>query len=61
LLVRVQVEVPRKLTKKQEELVRELAALDQQHSVKTHHKSFFEKLWDFLGPKDDEGSGASGK
>jgi molecular chaperone DnaJ len=54
LLVRVQVEVPRKLTKKQEELVRELAALDEQHAVKTHHKSFFEKLWGFLGAKEDD-------
>jgi molecular chaperone DnaJ len=43
LLVQVQVEVPRKLAPRQEELLRELAELEKKN-VGQHQKSFFEKL-----------------
>jgi molecular chaperone DnaJ len=47
LLVQVVVETPRSLTKRQEELLRELAELDQKH-VSPERKSFLEKLRDFF-------------
>jgi molecular chaperone DnaJ len=47
LLVQVIVETPRQLTKRQEELFRELAELDQKH-VSPQRKSFLEKLRDFF-------------
>jgi molecular chaperone DnaJ len=47
LLVQVVVEVPRTLTKRQEELYRELAELDQKH-VSPQRKSFMDKLRDFF-------------
>ena len=43
LLVQVVVETPRNLTKRQEELFRELAELEHKH-VSAQRKSFFEKL-----------------
>ena len=43
LLVEVQVEVPRKLSARQRELVRELAEIEHKN-VSPHQKSFFEKL-----------------
>jgi molecular chaperone DnaJ len=43
LLVQVMVETPRQLTKRQEELYRELAEIDQKQ-VSPQRKSFFEKL-----------------
>lgn len=43
LLVVVNVETPKNLTKRQEELFRELAELDKKH-VSPERKSFFEKL-----------------
>ena len=52
LLVQVQIEVPSKLTGRQEELLRELAELEQIH-VSPHRKSFFEKLKDYFAPHDD--------
>jgi molecular chaperone DnaJ len=61
LLVQVQVEVPKRMNKKQEELIRELAALDQQHQVKTHHKSFIEKIWDFFGTTEPAEEQTPGK
>jgi molecular chaperone DnaJ len=43
LLVQVVVETPRHLTKRQEELFRELAEIDHKH-VSPQRKSFFDKL-----------------
>lgn len=55
LVVQVVVETPRHLTKRQEELVRELAELDQKN-VSPQRKSFLDKLKDFFGatPQDDK-------
>jgi molecular chaperone DnaJ len=47
LLVQLIVETPRQLTKRQEELFRELAELDRQH-VSPQRKSFLDKLRDFF-------------
>lgn len=47
LLVQVIVETPRNLTKRQEELFRELAELDHKH-VSPQRKSFLDKLRDFF-------------
>lgn len=54
LMVHVHVEVPKKLTKKHEELLRQLAELDQKH-VSPHRKSFFESLTEFFKPHDNDG------
>lgn len=55
LLVEVQVEVPRKLSHRQEELIRELAELERKN-VSPHQKSFFEKLKDlFVAADEPEG------
>jgi molecular chaperone DnaJ len=52
LAVQLMVETPRKLTKRQEELFRELAELDQKH-VSPQRKSFLEKIKElFRGPED---------
>jgi molecular chaperone DnaJ len=48
LLVQVVVETPRQLTKRQEELFRELAELDHKH-VSPQRKSFFDKLRGLFG------------
>jgi molecular chaperone DnaJ len=48
LLVHVVVETPRTLTRRQEELLRELAELDQKH-VSPERKSFLDKLKSFFG------------
>lgn len=53
LFVQVQVEVPKKLTDRQEELLRELAEVEHAH-VSPHRKSFFEKLRDYFAPHDEE-------
>ncbi|MFN0051689.1 MAG: molecular chaperone DnaJ [Planctomycetales bacterium] len=47
LLVEVHVEVPRKVSGRLEELLRELADIEQKN-VGTHHKSFLEKIKDLL-------------
>jgi molecular chaperone DnaJ len=47
LVVQVVVETPRQLAKRQEELFRELAELDQSH-VSPQRKSFLDKLRDFF-------------
>jgi len=52
LLVEVQVEVPRKLNARQEELIRELAELERKN-VSAHQKSFFEKLKDLFVASDE--------
>jgi molecular chaperone DnaJ len=49
LLVQVIVETPRNLTKRQEELFRELAEIDQKN-VSPERKSFLEKLKEFFTP-----------
>jgi molecular chaperone DnaJ len=54
LLVVIKVETPRNLTKRQDELFRELAEMDHKH-VSPERKSFFEKMKDlFKGKKDSE-------
>lgn len=53
LFVQVQVEVPKKLTPRQEELLRELAEEEHAH-VSPHRKSFFEKLKEYFAPNDEE-------
>lgn len=54
LLVEIQVEVPRKLTSEQEDLLRKLADLDKKH-VMPQGKSFFEQVRDFFsGQSSDE-------
>lgn len=52
LLVQTYIEVPKKLTARQEELLRELAETENAH-VTPHRKSFLEKLRDLLTPADD--------
>src|SRR5207245_3493941 len=47
LLVVVKVETPRHLTKRQEELFRELAEIDKKH-VSPERKNFLEKLRSFF-------------
>jgi len=47
LLVQVQLEVPTKLTKKQKELLRELAD-EEKTNVSPDRKTFFDKLKDYL-------------
>jgi molecular chaperone DnaJ len=51
LLVVVMVETPRTMTKRQEELFRELAEIDQKH-VSPQRKSFFEKVRSLFNPAD---------
>lgn len=53
LLVQIMVEVPRTLTPRQEELLRELAELEKKH-VSPHQKSFFEKIKDYFATADSE-------
>jgi molecular chaperone DnaJ len=52
LLVQVVVETPRQLTKRQEELFRELAELERAN-VSPQRKSFLEKLRDFFTPEGE--------
>ena len=58
LLVQTYIEVPKKLTKRQEELLRELAEVEQTQ-VSPHRKSFFEKLRNYF--TTDEQAEASAK
>ncbi len=51
LHVQFQVEVPKKLSKKQEELLRQLAELDDKQ-VSAHRKSFFESVKEFFGTSE---------
>jgi molecular chaperone DnaJ len=50
-LVQVVVEIPRKLSKKQQELLRDFAATEEK-DVPPARKSFREKLADYFGSKD---------
>jgi molecular chaperone DnaJ len=53
LVVQVHIEVPKSLTKRQAELLRELA--DEEHAnVGASRKSFFEKLKDYFMAGDEE-------
>jgi molecular chaperone DnaJ len=58
LLMQVIVETPRNLTRRHEELFRELAELDQKH-VPPQRKSFLEKLKDFFTPDGPQSSGGA--
>lgn len=51
LHVQFQVEVPKKLSKKQEELLRQLAELDDKQ-VSPHRKSFLESVKEFFGASE---------
>ena len=53
LHVQFHVEVPKKLSKKQEELLRQLAELDDKQ-VSAHRKSFFESVTEFFGTSKPE-------
>lgn len=53
LLVQVLIEIPKKLSKHQEQLLREFAASEDE-SVLPVSKSFFEKLKDYFGRGDDK-------
>ncbi len=53
LHVQFDVEVPKKLSKKQEELLRQLAELDDKQ-VSAHRKSFFESVTEFFGTSKPE-------
>src|SRR5262249_33230913 len=53
LLIQVIVETPKHLTKRQEELFRELAEIDQKH-VSPERKSFMEKLKDLFAGEPEE-------
>jgi molecular chaperone DnaJ len=57
LVVQLQVETPKHLTKRQEELFRELAEIEQKH-VSPARKGFLEKLKEFFTPGEaDEAPG----
>lgn len=58
LLVVVAVETPRNLTKRQEELLRELAEIDQKN-VSHQRKTFFEKVKELFSP-GEQGDKATG-
>ncbi|HUG92195.1 MAG TPA: molecular chaperone DnaJ [Planctomycetaceae bacterium] len=51
LFVQVQVEVPKKVAGRQEELIRELAEIEHA-DVSPHRKSFFEKLKEYFAPQE---------
>ncbi len=53
LLVELQVEVPRTLSVRQEELLRELAEMEEK-DVMPHRKSFFEQVKAFFAGEDDD-------
>jgi len=53
LLVQVNIEVPRQLTERQEELLRELAETENKH-VTPHRKTFLDKVKDFFVPPVDK-------
>jgi molecular chaperone DnaJ len=52
LLVQIIVETPKQLTKRQEELFRELAEIEQKH-VSPQRKSFLNKLKEFFAPENE--------
>jgi len=52
LFVQIHVDVPKKLSQRQEELIRELAEIEHVE-VTQHSKSFFEKLKNYFAPEQD--------
>ena len=52
LMVQLMIETPKHLTKRQEELFRELAEIDKSH-VSEKRKSFLEKLKGFFSGDED--------
>lgn len=54
LLVQVSIEVPTKLSKEEEELLRQLAELEHKH-VAPKRKSFFKQLADYFTATDNDG------
>jgi molecular chaperone DnaJ len=56
LLVQVVVETPRNLTKRQEELFRELAEIEKKN-VSAARKGFLEKLKEFFSPPEESDAG----
>ena len=53
LLIRTLIDVPKKLTKRQEELLREMAEIDQKH-VSTARKGFFDRVKEWLTGAGEE-------
>lgn len=53
LVIRVNVQVPKKLNKKYEDLLRQLAELEQKH-VSAHQKGFFESVKEFFTGDDEK-------
>jgi molecular chaperone DnaJ len=53
LLIRTLIDVPKKLTKRQEELLRELAEIDQKH-VSPERKGFFDRVKEWLTGDDEK-------
>ncbi len=51
LLVQVNVEVPKKLSPREEDLLRELAK-EENANVSSHRKSFLEKLKEYFVPSE---------
>jgi molecular chaperone DnaJ len=51
LHVQTYIEVPKKMTAKQEKLLRELAEIEK-HEVSPHRKSFLERLKEYFAPSD---------
>ncbi|MBI3468778.1 MAG: molecular chaperone DnaJ [Planctomycetes bacterium] len=60
LVVQVIVETPKKLTKRQEELLREFAELENSH-VSPERKSFFDKLREYFAPTEEPSEETSSK
>lgn len=57
LLIRTLIDIPKKLTKRQEELLRELAEIDKKH-VSSERKGFFDKVKEWLaGSSEDKQEG----
>jgi molecular chaperone DnaJ len=56
LLVQTFVEIPKKVGAKQEELLRQLAELEEEH-VTPHRKSFLERVLNYFGLDHDEPNG----
>jgi molecular chaperone DnaJ len=52
LVVQVMIDVPKKVDKRQEDLLRELAVLENAH-VTPHRKSFLEKIRDYFAPQEE--------
>lgn len=53
LLVQVNIEVPKRLSDREEELLRELAEMEKAN-VSPHRKSFFEKVRDYFVPHEHD-------